>query len=445
MFKKKTIRDINLAGKVVLLRADYNVPIKYTDDGEAIIMNDFRIRESLPTIDYLLANGVKKIIIISHLGRPKAVDSAADVNELEKLNNGMRKNSLRPVFYRLRELLADRYEQDFHDFINEFPMNFHSAPIFSHTRYSVPIAEANDDYKIEMLENLRFSSGEKKNSDNLAKSLAQITGADIFIQDGFGVVHRTDASTSAITTKLPSVAGLLLEKEVSTISQAFSEPKSPFVAVLGGAKIGDKLPLIDKFIQKADKILITGAMANTFFSYKKMNIGKSKIELGENDIIDEIYEKSRRKVGVENLDDFIILPTDFATTNNFVPDSDRTEKMAADILDDDIILDLGENSIREIEKTISEAKTVVWNGTVGYAEYINFAVGSERTAKAMAALTENNGTTIIGGGDTSAMVLSWQKTADFPNEFSLISTGGGAALELMSGTNLPGVEALEDE
>lgn len=445
MFNKKTVKDVELADKTVLLRTDYNVPINYTQEGQPIIMSDFRIRASLPTIDYLLSQGVKKIIIISHLGRPESVDSMADTSELERLPNGTRKYSLRPAFRRLKSLMAANWGDDLETFSANFPMNFHSAPIFSHTKYSTPIAQANDSYKIEMLENLRFSSGEKRNSENFAKALAQVSGADLFVQDGFGVVHRSHASTSAITKVLPSVSGLLLEKEINTIKNAFDNPKRPFLAILGGAKVGDKLPLIERFIDKADKILISGAMANTFLACNDSPIGKSKVELGQQDIIDEIYEKAKYKVGEQRLNDFIVLPTDFAVTRNFRPDASRNEVKATDIMADDVILDLGKNSIAEIEKSVAESGTIIWNGTVGYAEYINFAEGSERAALSMAQATSEGSTTIVGGGDTSALAISWQKTANPPNQFSLISTGGGAALELMSGVALPGVELLDDK
>ena len=256
MFNKKTINDIDVRGKVVLVRTDYNVPIEYFENGEANILNDFRIKSSLPTLKNLIERGARKIIIISHMGRPKAVEGISDLDELEHLPNGARKYSLRPVFNRLRDLLEAEN-------LN-FPMNFHTTPIFPRTRYSVSMKDADDDYKIEMLENLRFSKGEKSNSSDFADALLQVTGADLFVQDGFGVIHREHTSTSGIAKKLPSVAGLLLEKEYLTISEAFRNPKRPFVAVMGGAKISDKLPLIEKFVERADKIIVAGAIANTF-------------------------------------------------------------------------------------------------------------------------------------------------------------------------------------
>lgn len=443
MFNKKTIKDVDLRGKVVLLRADYNVPISYDENGDSHILNDFRIRASLPTLKFLLESGARKIIIISHLGRPNSVESLADLPELEHLKNGKRKFSLRPVFRKLQQLLAEDFGENLEDFKQNFPMNFHSTPIFSRTRYSVSMKQASDDYKIEMLENLRFSKDEKRNSAEFAEALLQITGADLFVQDGFGVVHRAHTSTSEITKKIPSVAGLLLEKEFSTISNVFENPTRPFVAVMGGAKISDKLPLIEKFVERADKIIVAGAMANTFFKYFNFEIGKSKIEDGQNEVIEQIFQLAERKVGLKKLSKFIILPQDFAVANgnsNF-----RVEKNLREISQDDIILDLGEKSLSKIENILEDAKMIVWNGTVGYAEDSNFAEGSRRTAAAISKATKKGAISVVGGGDTSAFVLDWSNSNKELAEFSLISTGGGAALELMSGEILPGIEALENK
>ena len=383
MFNKKTINDIDVRGKVVLVRTDYNVPIEYSENGEANILNDFRIKSSLPTLKNLIERGARKIIIISHMGRPKAVEGISDLDELEHLPNGTRKYSLRPVFNRLRDLLEAEN-------LN-FPMNFHTTPIFPRTRYSVSMKDADDDYRIEMLENLRFSKGEKSNLSDFADALLQVTGADLFVQDGFGVIHREHTSTSGIAKKLPSVAGLLLEKEYLTISEAFRNPKRPFVAVMGGAKISDKLPLIEKFVERADKIIVAGAIANTFLKY-------------------------------------------------------RVEKRVISVAEDETILDLGEKAIQKLESEISKAKMVVWNGTVGYAEFENFAEGSRRTCLQISKSTRDNGMkSIVGGGDTSAFALNWSNQNPKIADFSLISTGGGAALELMSGEILPGFEVLGDK
>ena len=437
MFNKKTINDVDVQGKVILLRADYNVPIEYLESGSAKILNNYRIRASLPTIKNLIERGAKKIIIISHMGRPKSVEGIADLDELEHLPNGTRKYSLRPVFNNLRELLRA-------EGLN-FPMNFHTTPIFPRTRYSVSMKDADDNYKIEMLENLRFSKAEKNNLPEFAEALVQVTGADLFVQDGFGVIHRGHTSTSEIAKKMPSIAGLLLEKEYSTILQAFKNPERPFVAVMGGAKISDKLPLIEKFIERADKIIVAGAMANTFLKYLNVEVGKSRIEDGQNEIIEQIFKLAERKVGFNGLRSFIILPEDVAVASEFSKNAERIEKPVTAILENEIILDLGEKSIQRIENEILNAKMIVWNGTIGYAEFDNFAKGSYQTCSAISKATKNGAKSIVGGGDTSAFVLDWSSQNAESADFSLISTGGGAALELMSGEILPGFEVLENK
>ena len=437
MFNKKTINDVDVQGKVILLRADYNVPIEYSEDGSAKILNNYRIRSSLSTIKNLIERGAKKIIIISHMGRPKSVEGIADLDELEHLPNGTRKYSLRPVFNNLRELLRA-------EGLN-FPMNFHTTPIFPRTRYLVSMKDADDDYKIEMLENLRFSKAEKNNLPEFAEALVRVTGADLFVQDGFGVIHRGHTSTSEIAKKMPSVAGLLLEKEYSTILQAFKNPERPFVAVMGGAKISDKLPLIEKFIERADKIIVAGAMANTFLKYLNVEVGKSRIEDGQNEIVEQIFKLAERKVGFNSLRSFIILPEDVAVASEFSKDAERIEKPVTAVIENEIILDLGEKSIQRIENEILNAKMIVWNGTIGYAEFENFAKGSSQTCSAISKATKNGAKSIVGGGDTSAFVLDWSIQNVENADFSLISTGGGAALELMSGEILPGFEVLENK
>ena len=444
MFNKKTIKDVDLRGKVILLRADYNVPIEYDATGDERILNDFRIRASLPTIRYLLEQGARKIVIISHLGRPNSVETLADLDELEKLPNGKRKFSLRPIFNRLYEVLAEEFNENLDDFKQHFLMNFHTTPIFPHTRYGTPIAEADDDYKIEMLENLRFSKAEKQNSAELAETLLQVTGADLFVQDGFGVVHRAHTSTDEITRKMPSVAGFLLEKEVSTIAHVFENPEKPFVAVMGGAKISDKLPMIEKFIERADSVIVGGAMANTFLAFHGAEIGRSKIERGQEEIIADIEAKARRKFGAKFREQFL-LPADFGVAKEVAKTAERREMAISELKSDDYILDVGENFSNYTAQVIENAKTIVWNGTVGMAEFANFANGSAQVAAAISRATKNGAISIVGGGDTSAFAMNWAWENPDLAEFSLISTGGGAALELMSGNILPGLEALPDK
>lgn len=444
MFNKKTVKDVDLRGKVVLLRADYNVPIEYSTSGDVRILNDFRIKSSLPTLNFLLENDVRKIIIISHLGRPKSVEALADLDELEHLENGKRKFSLRPVFDRLRELLSEQSGMDLAEFKLDFPMNFHTTPIFTRTRYAVSMKQADDDYKIEMLENLRFCVDEKKNSIEFAEALLQVSGADLFVQDGFGVIHRAHTSTEAITRKIPSVAGLLLEKEVSTISKSLSDPTRPLSVVMGGAKISDKLPLIEKFIDRADDIILGGAMANTFLDYHKFEIGKSKIETGQQEVIEDIELRARKKFGEEFRKHFI-LPVDFGVGEEFSKNAIRKSLRLNELGKNDLILDIGEKYSKYCQMILENAKTIIWNGTVGVSEFDNFSTGSQKIAEAISKATKNGAISIIGGGDTSALALDWMEKNPDLAEFSLISTGGGAALELMSGEILPGLEALQNK
>ena len=271
-FFKKTIEDVPLQGKTVLLRADYNVPL--LSNGE--IADDLRIRASLPTVKKLLAEGCK-VVIMSHLGRPEGKDS---------------KLSLRPVAVRLASLLGK-------------PVRFVDQAVGDRAKVTVKTAPKNT---IILLENLRFYPGEEANDEVFAKKLVVATGARYFVQDGFGVVHRAHASTSAITQLIPSVAGLLLEREYKTITSAMKHPARPFVAVIGGAKVSDKVGVITQLIDKADTIIITGAPANTFFAYKGISTGKSKFEPGMESVIKEIYARAEKKVGKDKVNDFLVLP-----------------------------------------------------------------------------------------------------------------------------------------
>ncbi|MDR2336600.1 MAG: phosphoglycerate kinase [Candidatus Nomurabacteria bacterium] len=339
MFDKKTIRDIDVANKNVLVRVDYNVPI---ENGK--VTDDLRIKESLATIRYLLERGARKIFLISHLGRP----DGKTVPEL----------SLAPVADKLRELL-------------ELPVSF---------------AETKGEEKVVLLENLRFSPQEEENDAEFAKKLVELTKAELFVQDGFGVVHRAHASTVAITQFLPSVAGFLLEKEVENIKKAVENPARPLLFILGGAKVDDKVPLLNRFQTLADTIAIGGKIANT-------------------------YQKTSDKE---------VLPVDFVYG------------------EDGKAYDIGEKSTEKIIELINVAQTIIWNGTLGMTEDPRFAKASERVATAIG---QSKAFSIIGGGDTAGFVLEYQKS--HPElRYSLISTGGGASLELMSGEELPGVKAL---
>ena len=402
-FKQKTVRDVPLDGKTVLLRADYNVPI----DSSGNISDDYRIISSLPTVRYLSEQRGCKVVIISHLGRPKGVD---------------KHYSLELVAGRLQKLLKK-------------PVKFIPASVGDKVKVA---AKKMTKGEIILLENLRFHSEEESNDAQFARKLASDCGAQYFVQDGFGVVHRAHASTSAITQFLPSVGGLLLEREYQAIEGAILHPKQPLTAVLGGAKIADKIELIDRFIAIADHIVIAGAMANTFLQYKGFAVGKSLVEPNEKTIIDKIYKDVAQKVGLDNIDDFIVLPTDVAVAQKIDKKQPRKEVEASNVHNEEIILDIGSKSMSRIEKYIGREGTVIWNGPLGYAEILNFAYSSARLALHLAKNPDI--TSIIGGGDTADFVLGWDKQKG--KSFSLVSTGGGASLELMSGKKLPGVEAL---
>lgn len=403
-FFKETINSVPLQGRTVLVRADYNVPL--APDGS--IADDFRIRSSLPTIKKLLKDGCK-VVIISHLGRPEGRDP---------------KLSLEPMALRLAQLIGE-------------PVRFVDQTIGDKVRMAVKRAPKRS---VTVLENLRFYTEEEANDMQFARSLAVDSGARYFVQDGFGVVHRAHASTSAITQFLPSVSGLLLEREYTTITKAMHAPKRPLVAVMGGAKVSDKIAIIKAFINVADTIIIGGAMANTFLAYRGDDMGKSLVEPDEQTILDEIYAAATAKVGKNRLDDFLVLPSDLAVGKAITSAEPRREVQANKLDSDDIALDIGLKSIEKAANIIVGAKTVIWNGTLGYAELPHFAHGSARIALALA--THRSIVSIIGGGDTADFALKWD--ARNGGSFTHVSTGGGASLELMAGEKLPGIESLLD-
>ncbi|MBR1802068.1 phosphoglycerate kinase [Candidatus Saccharibacteria bacterium] len=362
MFSKKTIKDIDVNGKTVLVRVDYNVPMS---DGE--IESDIRIRASLPTIEYLISNGAKKIILISHLGRPK----------------GERKPelSLKPVAEKLSEILDNSV-------INSSAVKF-SSEVFGDVVKNA-VAEL-PERGILLLENLRFFPEEEKNDAEFAKKIVEATGTEVFVQDGFAVIHRAHASTDAVTKILPSVAGFLVEKEVSVLSSAISEPEKPVLVIIGGAKVDDKKPLIEKFLPIADDICVGGKIAS------------------------DGYEAEDKKILV---------------AFDFVEDETGAK------------LDIGTKSTKEILEKIHFAKTIVWNGTVGLTEKEPFDLASKTIARAIGHRTD--ATSIICGGDTTGFVENLQKLEP-ELKYSLISTGGGASLELLSGLELPGLSVLQDK
>ncbi len=402
-FFKQTIRDVPLQGKTVLVRADYNVPLKKNGH----IADDFRIQASLPTLNYLLDHGCK-VVVMSHLGRPDGKDKAL---------------SLEPIGQRLAKLLG----RDVH-FVNDC--------IGDRVKQVVKRAPKN---AVVLLENLRFYKEEEADDHAFAKKIALATGARYFVQDGFGVVHRAHASTHAITLCLPAVSGLLLEKEYIAITEAMSRPKRPLVAVMGGAKVSDKIKVIDEFVGVADRIVIGGAMANTFLAYKGYAMGKSKVEADQTATLDAIYRAAAAKVGATKMDDFIVLPTDVAVARTFANEPRRSISVD-EVAVDELALDIGDATIETITTIVEQAKTVVWNGPLGVSEFDSFAHGSARLALALA--THPDITSIIGGGDSADFVLNWD--AKHGGSFSHVSTGGGASLDLMAGEKLPGIESLLD-
>lgn len=403
-FFKLTIRDVPLNHQTVLVRADYNVP--FAPDGT--ISDDLRIRASLPTLQYLLDRGCK-IVIISHLGRPEGRDAAL---------------SLEPIALRLAQLLR----QDV-----RFVDDTIGDKVFQAIKQAPKIS-------VTVLENLRYYPEEEADSQEFAQKIAKATGARYFVQDGFGVVHRAHASTHAITLCIPSVAGLLLEREYTTITGAMEAPKRPLVAIMGGAKVSDKIAVIQRFVSVADTIIIGGAMANTFLAYKGISVGASKVEDDQRAVLDGIYAAARDKVG-DRVDDFIILPVDVAVATSMDPDGERRVVAVGSIQADDIALDIGDASIERVTKEVEASHTVVWNGPLGYSEIPAFAHSSARLALTLA--TNTDIVSIIGGGDTADFVLKWAGKGG-EDRFTHISTGGGASLELMAGDKLPGVESLLD-
>ena len=425
MFRKQTIKDIDLNHKVVLLRADYNVPL----DSEKIV-DDFRIQASLPTIKYLLKQNVK-LIICSHLGRP----------------NGKRDTrfSLFPVAKRLQTILNDVSVEFVADCIGE----------------EVHKAVDNLDYgQVLLLENLRFYSEEEQNNYDFAQNLASL--AEVFVQDGFGVVHRAHASTEAITHYLPSYAGLLLEKEVETIESVMLEPTKPLMAIIGGAKITDKIDILHRFIEIADYVAIGGAMANTFLAAQGCEIGKSLFDPKELSIARDIIRKSGAQSKKRNF--ALILPFDVVVSkaidnklpiriidfkthiySQIINYPKRPPLHDVKVLKDDIILDIGPFSASFMAGAIQTCQTVIWNGTMGVTEVKSligsigpFAHGTELLIEAMTGDFYHTPYTLVGGGDT----VGYLSERQLINCFNHVSTGGGASLELMGGRKLPGVEAL---
>ncbi len=389
---KKTIRDVNLKGKRVLMRADFNVPLQ-----NGAISDDKRIKATLPTINYILEQGAA-LVLMSHLGRPAGTGYEAEF-------------SLKPVAERLSELLGK-------------PVQFAPDCIGAEVE---AMAAALKPGEVMLLENVRFYKAETKNDAKISEQLAKL--GELFVMDAFGTAHRAQSSTEGVAHYLPAIAGFLMEKEVEFLGKATENPEHPYVVILGGAKVSDKIAVIQNMVAVADKVLIGGGMANTFFKAQGLEMGDSLVENEVLDIARELLAKSGDK---------LVLPVDGVVANAF--DNEAPHKIVAvDAVEPGWrLLDIGPETIAKYGEILSSAKTVAWNGPMGVFEMANFAKGTFAIAEIMAGL---KAVTIIGGGDSASAV----KKAGVAGKMSHVSTGGGASLEFLEGKVLPGVAALQDK
>ena len=388
---KKTIRDIEVRGKRVLVRVDFNVPLK-----DGIVTDDRRIRAALPTLQYLLDHGAA-VVLMSHLGRPKGAP--------------MPEFRMDPVAQRLGELLG-RTVLKLDDCVGPQVEN------------AVGAMQPGD---VTLLENTRFQPGETKNDPALSERLARL--GDVFVSDAFGAAHRAHASTEGVAHHLPAVAGFLMEQELNYLGRALADPERPFLAVLGGAKISDKIGVIDNLLSKVDTLLIGGGMANTFFKAQGYGVGDSLVEDGALDAARALLNSAGDKLA---------LPVDCVIADRFEAEAEARVVPVDQVPPGWRILDVGPATVAHFSNRLAAAKTVVWNGPMGVFEFPRFAEGTFAIARALAGLKD--ATTIIGGGDSAAAV----EKSGLANKMSHISTGGGASLEFLEGKELPGVTALLD-
>jgi phosphoglycerate kinase len=390
--KKKTVRDVVIGGKRVLVRVDFNVPL---EDG--IVRDDTRIIAALPTIRHLADSG-SRIILMSHLGRPKGKVAA--------------KYSLRPVAERLGELLGQ-------------PVAFVEDCVGSDVQKAVEMLGPGE---VMLLENLRFHPEEEGNDPEFSRQLASL--ADLYVNDAFGTAHRAHASTVGVTAHLPAVAGFLMEKEIDYLSRALENPQHPFVAILGGAKISDKIGVVQNLLGKVDRLLIGGGMANTFLKAQGYDVAASLVEAESVEVANGLLARGG---------DMILLPTDVVVADAFAADAAMKVVPVGSVPDGWMILDIGPETTAAFTRALEGARTVVWNGPMGVFEFPRFAEGTYAIARALARLPD--ATTVIGGGDSAAAV----EQAGVASKMSHISTGGGASLEFLEGATLPGVAALADK
>ncbi|AIG28576.1 phosphoglycerate kinase [Brevibacillus laterosporus] len=391
---KKSIRDIELAGKRVFCRVDFNVPMQ-----DGVITDDTRIRAAVPTIQYLIDNHAK-VILASHFGRPKG-----EVVEEMRLT---------AVGEHLASLLGK-------------PVKKLNDSIGAEVESAVQAMKEGD---VILLENVRFHKGEEKNDPELAKSFASL--ADLFVNDAFGTAHRAHATTAGIAQHIPAVAGLLMEKEIQFMGGALSKPERPFTAIVGGAKVKDKIGVIENLLGKVDTLIIGGGMANTFIKAQGYNVGASLCEEDKLDLARTLMEQAKER----NVN--LLMPVDVVVADKFAADA-NTQVVSIDAIPEGwMALDIGPKTVANYRDAIVPSKTVVWNGPMGVFEMDAFASGTIAVANAM---EECHGTTIIGGGDSVAAV----EKAGVADKMTHISTGGGASLEFMEGKELPGVTALQDK
>lgn len=396
---KKTVKDLDVRGKKVLVRVDFNVPLSKEEKGK--IADDARIKAALPTINYLSENGAK-VILMSHLGRPKG-EANPDF-------------SLKPV----AEYLANEYKDKF---------TFIPSDVVVDEKVKEEVNKLSDG-QIALLENTRYRKEETKNGEDFAKELASL--ADLYVNDAFGTSHRAHASNVGVASILPSAVGFLIEKEIEVMGKALEAPDHPFVSILGGAKVSDKIGVIENLITKVDTILIGGGMAYTFLKAMGKEIGKSLLEEDKMDLSLELIEKAKAN-GVE-----ILLPVDVVIADKIEAGVDTEIVDIDDIPVDKEALDIGPKTAKLFAEKIKAAKTVVWNGPMGVFEIKEFSNGTNEVAKALA---DSDAVTIVGGGDSALAI----EMAGLKDKITHVSTGGGASLEFLEGKALPGITAIEDK